>query len=61
MYGGTRDNDACDKEQMKQFLVANPAKAAAWVAALNTDATLRWPTGALTVADIPAYLDTLTH
>ncbi|MEZ5258275.1 MAG: DUF6777 domain-containing protein [Ilumatobacteraceae bacterium] len=46
---------------MKQFLVANPAKAAAWVAALNTDATLRWPTGALTVADIPAYLDTLTH
>lgn len=64
LYGGTQNDTACDKAQMIAFLAANPDKAAAWVAAQNADPSLRWtgPSGpaALTAADIPAYIGTLT-
>ncbi len=61
LYGGTQDRSRCDPQQMKAFLLANPDKAAAWVAALNTDPTLRWAGGtSLTVGDIGAYIDELT-
>ena len=61
LYGGTRDNQTCDREQMKAFLAANPTKAQAWVSALNTDPTVQWsgPTP-LTTADIGPYIDELT-
>jgi hypothetical protein len=32
LYGGTRDNASCDKEQLVTFLEANTDKAAAWAA-----------------------------
>lgn len=60
LYGGTQDSDSCDAQQLVDFLAANPDKAAAWVAALNTDPNLRWDRGALTVQDIPDYVATLT-
>lgn len=60
LYGGTRQNAVCDARQMTEYLVANPDKAAAWVAAQNADPSLRFEAGALTVADIPAYIESLT-
>lgn len=61
LYGGTRDDARCDVAQLVSFLGANPDKAGAWVAALNADPTLGWKGGAaLTPADIPAYVATLT-
>ncbi len=61
LYGGTRDNQSCDREQMKAFLATNPTKAQAWVSALNTDPTVQWsgPTP-LTTNDIGPYIDELT-
>jgi len=50
----------CDAEQLISFLKANDDKAKAWVEALNADPNLRWEKGALTVADIPAYVAKLT-
>lgn len=60
LYGGTQDIGKCDAEQLITFLEGNPDKAGAWVAALNTDPLLRWPGGALTTADIRAYVSSLT-
>lgn len=60
LYGGTRDIGKCDVEQLITFLEGNPDKAAAWVAALNKDSQLRWPGGALAVADLRAYISSLT-
>ncbi|HLJ07472.1 MAG TPA: discoidin domain-containing protein, partial [Acidimicrobiia bacterium] len=61
LYGGTRDQASCNPAQMVAFLQQDPAKAGAWVAALNSDPTLRWSGGTqLTVADIPQYVAELT-
>ena len=62
LYGGTRDNARCDAQGILVFLMANPAQAEAWVAALNADPTLMWGDGRTTleVADLPAYFDELT-
>ena len=61
LYGGTQDSARCDPAQLKAFLAGDQAKAAAWVAAQNADPSFRW-SGAmpLTVADLGAYIDTLT-
>lgn len=62
LYGGTGDQARCDKDAMLAFLQQNPDKAAAWVAAQNSDPTLAWDDGRtdLTVADLPAYFEELT-
>lgn len=61
LYGGTTNQSYCDVEQMSAFLQANPSQAGAFVAALNSDPTLRWSGGTqVTVAQLPAYLDELT-
>ena len=61
LYGGTGDRGACDPDKLVAFLAANPAKAKAWVDALNSDPNLNWDTGQkLTVADIPRYVAELT-
>ena len=60
LYGGTNDNSRCDAGQLIAFLGSNPSKAQAWVSALNADPNLRWASGALTTAEIPAYVATLT-
>lgn len=60
LYGGSNDLGTCNVAQLKSFLASNPDKAAAWVGAFNADPTLRWAGGELTVADIPAYIDSLT-
>ncbi len=49
LYGGTRNNAACDKEQMISFLNVNPDKAAAWAGAQG-----------IATADIPAFIRSLT-
>jgi hypothetical protein len=49
LYGGTRNNSACDPEQMIAFLAENPDKGAAWAGAQG-----------ISPADIPAYLRSLT-
>ncbi|OFW54924.1 MAG: hypothetical protein A2V75_00340 [Actinobacteria bacterium RBG_16_70_17] len=62
LYGGTLDQTRCDKQAILSFLQGNPDKAAAWVAAQNSDPTLAWDNGRtdLTVADLPAYFAELT-
>lgn len=62
LYGGTLDQTRCDKAAILSFLQQNPEKAAAWVAAQNSDPTLAWDTGRtdLAVADLPAYFAELT-
>jgi len=61
LYGGTQNQSTCYRDQMIAFLRQNPAKAAAWVAALNSDPTLRWSGGTkVTEAQIPAYIHELT-
>ncbi len=49
LYGGTRDESTCDRAQLVEFLEANDAEAAAWAEVLGIE-----------VADIAAYVDTLT-
>jgi hypothetical protein len=49
LYGGTRNNRACDPEQMITFLAQHADKAAAWAGAQG-----------ITPADIPAFLRSLT-
>lgn len=49
LYGGTRNNQLCDKEKMIAFLEANPDKAAAWAQVQG-----------IAVADIRAYISALT-
>lgn len=62
LYGGTGDQARCDKDAILDFLLRNPDKAAAWVAAQNSDPTLAWDDGRtdLTVADLPDYFAELT-
>lgn len=61
LYGGTGDNSRCDPAQLVSFLGANPAKAQAWVAALNADPGLRWGNNQpLKTSDIPGYVAQLT-
>lgn len=49
LYGGTRNEAACDAAAMVAFLQANPVKAAAWASVLG-----------IAPADIPAYVAGLT-
>lgn len=49
LYGGTQDESSCDRAQLVEFLEANDAEAAAWAGVLGIE-----------VADIAAYVDTLT-
>lgn len=57
LYGGSGDNGVCAPEKLVAFLESQPAKAAAWVAALNSDPTLSWSGGNhLKVTDIGAYV-----
>ncbi|MGB8859762.1 MAG: DUF6777 domain-containing protein [Ilumatobacteraceae bacterium] len=49
LYGGTRNNSACDAEQMIAYLTATPEKAAAWAGVQG-----------IAVADIPTYIRSLT-
>lgn len=49
LYGGTRDDTSCDKDQLVAFLEANPAKARAWAGVLDIE-----------VEDIGTYVDSLT-
>lgn len=62
LYGGTRDNATCDADRMLSFLQSEPAKATAWVDALNADPTLSWGEARtdLGTDDLPAYFDELT-
>ena len=61
LYGGSRDRAMCDKEGQLRFLQQNPDKAAAFVAALNSDPGLRWSGGtSVTVAQLPDYWNELT-
>ena len=61
LYGGTRNDRACDREQMKTFLATNPDKAKAWTQTLNNDPTLVWSGGKrVRIDQINAYLDELT-
>jgi hypothetical protein len=60
LYGGSGDQKVCDPDGIAAFLQQHPDKAAAWVAALNADPTLKWSGGRpLVVADIPQYLSDL--
>lgn len=59
IYGGSGSHTVCDAAKFLQFMEKNPTQAKAWVDALNADSQLNWPKGALTVADIPAYVQTL--
>ena len=61
LYGGSRNKAKCDKELQLRFLEQNPAKAAAFCAALNSDPTLRWSGGNKVVPDqLRAYFAELT-
>jgi len=61
LYGGTENQSSCNRDQMITFLAQNPAKAAAWVAALNADPTLRWSGGTqVSASQIAQYLGELT-
>lgn len=60
LYGGSTDDSRCEVDQLVAFLGANPAKAQAWIGALNADSQLRWGTGTLAVSDIPDYIASLT-
>lgn len=61
LYGGSLNESSCRREQLVSFLESQPAKAGAWVSALNADRTLSWSGGnQLTAADIRAYVSELT-
>ena len=61
LYGGSRNKAVCDKEAQLRFLEENPDKAAAFVAALNSDPTLRWSGGNQVRPDqLRAYFAELT-
>jgi len=61
LYGGTQDKGRCDPDQLVEFLTSHPAKAKAWLAALNGDPTLRWSGGSsVAMDDIEAYVGELT-
>lgn len=61
LYGGSRDRTVCDSAAQLKFLENHPNKAAAFVAALNSDPNLLWSGGtSLTVAQLPEYFAELT-
>jgi hypothetical protein len=61
LYGGSRSKAKCDKELQLRFLEQNPAKAAAFCAALNSDPTLRWSGGNKVIPEqLRAYFAELT-
>jgi hypothetical protein len=62
LYGGTRDTSRCDAAAIFSFLQISPAEAEAWVAALNSDPSLRWGEDrtSLAVADLGEYFSELT-
>lgn len=61
LYGGSNRLSSCDTGQLVSFLNSNPAKAAAWVAALNSDPTLSWSGGnQVRVNQIGQYVAELT-
>jgi hypothetical protein len=61
LYGGSRNKAKCDKELQLRFLEQNPAKAAAFCAALNSDPTLRWSGGNKVIPEqLRAYFAELT-
>ncbi len=49
LYGGTRDESSCDREQLISFLAADPQKASAWAGVLGIEAS-----------EIPSYVRKLT-
>jgi len=49
LYGGTRNNASCNRDQLVKFLQANPAKAAAWAGVQG-----------IQPAEIPAFVQKLT-
>jgi hypothetical protein len=61
LYGGSKSEALADKEGQLRFLEANPDKAAAFCAALNSDPTLRWSGGnQVQPSQLRAYFDELT-
>jgi hypothetical protein len=61
LYGGSRSKLIADKDAQLKFLQENLGKAAAFVAALNADPTLRWSGGTqVTVEQLAAYFAELT-
>ena len=60
IYGGSGSHTVCDAAKFQTFMEKNATQAKAWVDALNADSQLNWKNGQpLTVADIPAYVQTL--
>jgi hypothetical protein len=61
LYGGSNSLGECDSSLLVRYLQANPTKARAWVAALNSDPTLTWSGGhTVSVDQIPAFVAELT-
>lgn len=61
LYGGSMNIGVCDPQGIIDFLAQNPAKATAWVDAMNADPTVLLPRGvALTVDNIAQYIGSLT-
>jgi hypothetical protein len=61
LYGGSLNESSCRRQQLVDFLEAQPAKARAWVGALNADPSLFWSGGdRLNIADILTYVFELT-
>jgi hypothetical protein len=61
LYGGTGQTGTCDAGAIASYLADNPAKARAWVDALNADSTVAWSGGTtVTTSQISAYLSELT-
>ena len=61
LYGGTNRLSSCDPSLLVRYLQANPAKAQAWVTALNADPTLTWSGGhTVRVEQIAQFVAELT-
>jgi len=61
LFGGSGSQKVCDPEALITFLESHPDKAKAWVAAINSDPTMKWSGGdSLTVAQIGEYIRELT-
>ncbi|MGE3255522.1 DUF6777 domain-containing protein [Pseudonocardia sp.] len=55
--GVNLESEVCDPEDLIAQLRADPAKAASWTSALNSDPTLRWSGGTtVTVEQIPDFI-----
>lgn len=61
LYGGSLNQSSCNREKLVGFLEGDPAKAQAWVGALNADPTLVWSSGTrVGVQQIRDYVFELT-